>query len=371
MKVGFIGVPGANIGTGYLEDSRSIINLTGQNTGNLAFWFGFSNILPENIIRVFWNDNPALLKSKIDVLVISAANFLREGSDLKQLAKLVSVIDKPVLVAGLGAESQDENSIPELLEGTIDFLKQISKRCDYFGVRGEFTQRVCQHYGITNAKVLGCPSIFINDNKNLGTDIQGKWNRPINRFSTASASIKGNLRGSELRLVREAMKRNSSYILQRPFELFKCAFSENLDLQDQKYIARFSNYVGMTSSELKEFLSRQGYVFTSAESWLDFIRHSTHTINTRIHGTILPIMSEVPSICITHDTRTRELCEALKLTSIPARIFGKSPLSLEEIYQNYQFDGERFDDNRRYLASEYKQLFNSLGIKPSSTLLNW
>lgn len=371
MKIGFLGVDKAYIEDGYLATSESIMASSGQNTGNLAFWSGFTKLLPTISKRVFWDDNAIKLKNEIDVLVIAAANFLREDSDLTQLSKLVKELDKPVVIAGLGAESQHEDKIPNLPDGTVDFLCEVSKRTEYIGVRGEFTKSVCEYYGVKNVKVLGCPSIFINNDVDLGKKIEKKWNAPLNRFSTASASIKDNLKGSEKRLFKEVSNRHGTYILQRPAALFKCALSEKLDSNDMKYVSKYSKYIGLPNCDLKEYLSLRANVFTSATSWLDNIRHSTHTVNTRIHGTIFPIMAGVPSICVTHDTRTRELCNALKIRSIPARVFEESALSIEELFYKLKFDGTEFDNNRLILAKEYINLFNSMNISPSEYLISF
>lgn len=368
MRIGFIGLTEGTIKNGFTKNSNIIMSQSGQNTGNLAFWSGFSNILPKDIIQVEWHSNPEEIKKNIDILVIAAANFLREDSDMFPLANLVEKIDKPVLIAGLGAESHSFDKIPTLQEGTIKFLKSVSDRCDYFGVRGEFSKTVCNAYGVNNAKVLGCPSVFMNCENNLGKKIETQWNKEITKFSTASASIKENLKLSERRVFLESILRNSSYILQRPEELFKCVLGEHLDESNFGYIDKFSNFIGISTKDLISFLQSNGKVFTSSFSWMDYVRHCSHTVNTRIHGTIFPIMAGVPSICITHDTRTKELCDTLKITSVPSDKFGELSLSLEEMFQEFNFDGNIFDENRRYLANEYKKLLNCFDIPSTHSL---
>ena len=115
-------------------------------------------------------------------LAIAAANFLRQDSDMTPLANLVEKIDKPVLITGLGAESQSTDKIPELMDGTVRFLKEISKRCDYFGVRVNLARLFVKPTGLINAKVMGCPSIFINSDRELGKKIENKWEGQINKF---------------------------------------------------------------------------------------------------------------------------------------------------------------------------------------------
>ena len=79
-------------------------------------------------------------------------------------------------------------------------------------------------------------------------------------------------------------------------------------------------------------------------------------------------MAGVPSICITHDTRTIELCDTLKLVSIPTSEFGDISLSIDNVFKEFRFDGDVFDQNRRFLANEYSVLLKSLGIAAGSYL---
>lgn len=370
MRIGFLGLPDGLIEKGYTSGASDIIAKSGNNTGNYAFWHGLSQLIDGEFIRVYWTSRPEELAGKLDVLVISAANFLRDGSNLKALANIVKGLDIPVLCVGLGAESQTEQKIPTLMEGTVEFLQELSARCNTFGVRGEFSKKVCEHYGIENATVLGCPSIFINTNVNLGKTISKKWNKPISRFATASASRKPNLEITEKRLIEEVKNRDGGYILQRPEALFKLALNEELTTTELDYVKKFADFTQMPVYEFASFLRSKGLVFSSSQSWLDYVRHCSHTVNARIHGTILPMMAEVPSIGVTHDTRTRELVETLKVPNITTKAFSEYVGSLEDLFNTLGFDAEVFDDNRRDLAKQYLDLFTAFGLR-STVLENW
>ena len=370
VRVGFLGNITANVDDAYANDSNYLMKHSGDNTGNLAFWFGFTRILDVNLTRVRWVDAPKKVREKIDVLVIAAANFLGPANDLSSLANLVAEVDKPVIISGLGAQSESESKIPVLKEGTIRFLNEVSKRCDSIHVRGEFSKLVCEHYGINNVHVLGCPSILMNPRQDLGLYVESKWTNPVMNFTTASASIKANLTKSEQWLYKQVLEQNGQYIIQRPAALAKLIRSEEVTEVELAYVEKFREYIdpSMSLEDMSDFFRKNGQVFSSAEAWLNSLRSYSHAICTRIHGTVFPISTGIPRICVTHDTRTRELANSMALASISAAEYGKNKLTVSELFEAVQFDGSGFDDNRRYLAKHYVEMFNSVDIPISAHL---
>ena len=65
---------------------------------------------------------------------------------------------------------------------------------------------------------------------------------------------------------------------------------------------------------------------------------------------------------------TRELANSMALASISAAEYGKNKLTVSELFEAVQFDGSGFDDNRRYLAKHYVEMFNSVDIPISAHL---
>ena len=373
VKIGFIGSPFGDVYESYRHDSDYLIKNAGDNTGNVAFWLGFTKILGSNVIKINWHDNPEKVKDTVDVVVIAAANFLMENYDLKILKDLIEGIDKPVIISGLGAQSESEDYIPKLSEGTVGFLKAVSKRTDKIGLRGEFSKKVCDFYGVTNTEVIGCPAILINNDKNLSKKILNKWKNPITHLSSASASIKGNLKAAEARLFNEVDKRDGRYVIQRPLSLIKAMRHEELKETDIAYLDKFREFINpdMSSEYFINFLVKKGQYFSSAYSWLESLKTCTHAVGTRIHGSLLPIMSQVPSICITHDTRTRELVNSLCIPSMSCAEFGKFDGSLEDLFEVVDFDTDKFDENRVRLANFYRDRMLYVGCEVSKHLIDF
>ncbi|MBN0987001.1 polysaccharide pyruvyl transferase family protein [Amphritea pacifica] len=370
IRVGFIGSPRGVVPESFCNSSEYLMQHSGQNLGNLAFWLGFTRLVGGNVLQVRWNDNPEALKNRIDVLVIAAANFLMESNDLSILRDLVEILDKPVLISGLVAQSEDESKIPELKDGTIGFLKAVSSRCENIGVRGDFSKKVCEYYDVKNITNLGCPSILINNNQNLGKEISLRWNEDPTHISSASASIKENLRSAESKLFNLIDHTNGKYIIQRPAALLKVIRHESLNETDLEYIEKFRKFINpeMTTSYLYNFLRKNSTYFTTAHSWLEYLKCTSHAVGTRIHGSILPISAGVPSICITHDTRTRELSKSVFIPSITSTEFSQFDGTINDLFRTITFDEIGFYERRRELATNYERMFRSVGINISAHL---
>jgi hypothetical protein len=185
-----------------------------------------------------------------------------------------------------------------------------------------------------------------------------------------AACRKGNLTNVERELVRYIqLQPGSAYVVQRPPELISAIFREDIPAASAAYIADMARFLGMSGpSELQRFLSRFGYVPTSIDSWCSFLRKFSCAINTRIHGTIVALQTGIPALCITHDTRTRELAAVLQIPSLSIAKFTEIRYEIQRLFVATGFDGVAFDENRRRLAHEYMVLIEAIGLTPSAHL---
>ena len=78
----------------------------------------------------------------------------------------------------------------------------------------------------------------------------------------------------------------------------------------------------------------------------------------------------IPSLCITHDTRTRELSRRLALPHIEPKDFMETRFSIASMFKRTQFSGDAFDANRRAIAEAYLRVFEKAGVQPSRHLLS-
>lgn len=351
--------PGADIG--------KLMHQCGHNVGNFAFW-NAARLLFDADVRCFpFGARPGSIASDVDFIVIPAANFLNATSDLGWLADVLAEHDKPCLVVGLGAQSEHEDRMPALTSGTVRFLREAARRTPFLAVRGPYSQRVCHEYGVSNTRVLGCPSIFTSMDRSLGVTLESRWEHPVDKVAIHAAALKAHVRAAE-RYLWSLLSTvpGSSYILQRPPELMKLAHGVPLDPTEHDAVAKAGAFLApdLSPAAFGAVLRRQGAIPWSVDAWRFALRAYSHALGTRIHGTLMSLSAGLPAICITHDTRTRELCNVLRLPSVDCAAV-KGGIAVSELFAAHRLDGRDFEDNRSMLAKQYKLLLKESGLRVS------
>ena len=381
MRVGYFAQNYGVVSNPQTMNIDQLMHHTGHNTGNLAFWYG-ANLLfdADEQVLINWGHKAAQLKDKIDLLVIPAANFLNETSNLEAQAKLIEELDVPVILIGIGAQSETFSKLTPLSEGTQRFLKVVAEHTPFIGVRGEYSAELCRHYGVDNVEVLGCPSVLINASKILGETIEARLHRPVSQLLVHACCLKGPLLKTEATLFNALQQYSSRYIVQRPPELIKAILGLELNAVDQAYLEKFRGHVAgkLDTEQFLAILKDKGESYMSVPEWLSRMRGFSHAIGTRIHGTLLPLAAGVPSVCIYQDTRTDELSDTLQIPRISYKAFNKECSNLlgrsrkvvdfNPIFENVDFSGVEFDKKRQYIASRYVELFSRQDLKASKHL---
>ena len=97
------------------------------------------------------------------------------------------------------------------------------------------------------------------------------------------------------------------------------------------------------------------------------------TYGTRIHGSVLTLMSEVPTLLVYWDDRTRELGEELCIPSIPQSRFKEilEQKKINNLIDFVKFDVDAFNTNRKNKATILNNKFKEFGIAPSKKLLSF
>lgn len=92
-------------------------------------------------------------------VVCPCANAFRHDVPyLNYLSKNLDGITIPIVIMGIGAEDNLDLNCDNDIQ-IIESLKNLSSR-SIIGTRGDFTTKVLEKYGITNAMTIGCPSLF-------------------------------------------------------------------------------------------------------------------------------------------------------------------------------------------------------------------
>lgn len=342
----------------YMLSTNKVYDLTGHNTGNLAFHYALVKILGGHQDALPWHTPPERLNQMRRTGVIPCANQLGPHADYGNLAERFKMLDISLLAIGLGAQGNaNYGTLPEVPAGSVEWVKQIGNRsigaAPNIGVRGPFTLKVLEQYGLAGkAVVTGCPTLFLNPTPDLGRTIENNAKKSFDHVAVAAGHPKwkhlGKIEASLGRIVEET---GGCYIVQSAMESVAIARGE-ASLLPQADLEESRDYVcpGMELSDFVRWSRRYYSVYLNISEWMECLRGYDFVVGARIHGVMLGLQAGVPSLCIAHDSRTRELCETMKVPFIMA---GEIPngLELADLRHLFRFDGAEFDHNRRKLAA--------------------
>ncbi|SDB74756.1 polysaccharide pyruvyl transferase family protein [Belnapia rosea] len=349
-----------------------VYDLVGHNVGNLAFHYAVSQILEGRQDALPWHTDPDLLNKLRRIGVMPCANQLGPHADYGRLGSRFAALDIPLVAIGLGAQGHSDYEIPEVPEGTINWVRQIAARSPKglpnIGVRGEFTLKVLERYGLADrAIVTGCPSLFLNPNPGLGTKIEQNLKKKFSCVAVAAGHQKwSHLSKIESSLTKIMEETGGSYIVQSPKEMVSLARGEadTLSISDLTECRDYAQ-PGLTLDEFKHWARRYARAFFNISEWMEYLRSVDFVVGARIHGVMLGLQAGIPSLCIAHDSRTREMCETMGVPFVMASEIANGT-SLEDLRSRIKFDGAKFDDLRQVLAARLESFLQQNDITSSS-----
>jgi hypothetical protein len=358
-------------GSAFLS-TQAIYDLVGHNVGNLAFHHAVHRQIGP-LRSLPWNVEPEEASAAGSIGVVPAANQVGAHADFGNLAKRFEALDINLVAIGLGAQSNDIGNIPQVPDGTLSWIRRIVERSashhPNISVRGCFTQKVLDHYGFEGKTVvLGCPSLFINTDPQLGKKIEVRFTAPKRIAVAAGHPNWGSLRELERSLARLLTKTGGSYVGQAPLEMVKLTRGEAAELNPD-VLRLLRDYI-LPEYELGEFINwanTYGNVFFDVDSWMEHYRSFDLVIGARIHGTILALQAGVPGVCIAHDSRTEELCRTMLIPFVKAGDYPHG-MSRSELARVFVFDGAAFDANRKILAKRYLEFLENNNLSPSAEM---
>ena len=261
-------------------------------------------------------------------LILQDQIRLAESYGLKlpyeKIMNFISKINKPVIIAGLGAnsfEGFDPDFHKKLDPNLITFLKFLSDHCIEIGIRGHFTEEILHNIGINNTRVIGCPSFFE----------MGK-NRHIKKHPTSN--LKSMILTSKLPIIPATTKVIMQDFLEE--DIIKPIAFNNIPNNIQPW-------------QIEDFNKQKYHIFSSIEDWKHFISPFNFAIGYRLHGSILAINSGVPALCLNGDSRATEMCQFLNIPHNPSLKI-KSENDYLKIYE--ELDVSKLNDN-------YPTLYNN------------
>ena len=286
--------------------------------------------------------------AEYDYVFLRGSNYLHSTMDWENAPAVLSKLRLPIIAFGIGAQAPSKGPLV-LNEGTRRVLAIIAERSVSLGVRGAYTADVLWSQGIRNARIIGCPTVFRNNDPNLRIDLP-----PLERVRDVAYTLRREVDPSYAQDLPRYLdtQRDTILDLSRRFNLDVLAQGEveekNILWGDAEQRGRMvaklreENWLRGEGDPLERLYATNLFYADSVAEFERKLRAKDLVLGYRLHGNLLGLANRVPSVYFTYDSRTAEFAETLQIPSFD--VFSGRPFRLEDHWDQGLF--ERF--NRAY-----------------------
>ncbi len=331
------------------------------NFGNKLWYQALISLIstPDNDITIYDEKmSPQEINEKFDLIIYPMANIF-SSHFYKGLPKLTEIIKQfkiPVFVISCGVQADNYDQLDEVCEQigneSKDFISAVYNTGGQFALRGYFTAEFFKKLGFKDPAVVGCPSLY-----QLGNATR------IDKKNVEIADFKPSFNGRLARL-NPYMKlyKNSIFYDQDVFfdllynpDFFNKNDSASLNV---KKILKY-NKGGVQLAELLH--NDRLRLIADMWDWQDsFVQEGiSFSFGSRIHGSVIALLSGVPAVVVGFDSRTREMAEFYDIPCVPSF----EDVKPEELYSFYEkLDYTRFNNNLPKKISDFEEFLRKCGI---------
>lgn len=285
----------------------------GGNTGNIVWFESIRRSIKYESMGVYPDSNV-----EITNIVIPMANQIHVADhSLEAWIKCLEAYNYKkcrITMIGLGAQMTTELDTPKKLVSGLSYeqknaLKKLASRAESIGIRGSITAECLELMGIKNYRIIGCPSFYVDDGRDRGNDRKAKADKLCVSW--------GSVDHKKEQFVREFFRRNvkeSDALILQAMDDFPRTLYEGARLEERHMKRCYPDMV-VSSSEIESYIKMHGKMFFDWDTWQDFLKKEQFTLSVgcRFHGNMMSYLAGIPALWIVHDSRTRELCEAMAL----------------------------------------------------------
>jgi len=286
--------------------------------------------------------------AEYDYVFLRGSNYLHPAMDWENAPAILEKLRLPIIAFGIGAQAPSKGKLV-LNEATQRVLAIIAERSVSLGVRGAYTADVLWSQGIRNARIIGCPTVFRNNDPNLRINLP-----PLESVREVAYTLRREVDVTYAKNLARYLdlQRDSILDLAGRFNLDILAQGEveekNIlwgdSAQRGQAIAklRAEDWLRGEDDPLEKLYNTNLFYADSVAEFEQKLRSKQLVLGYRLHGNLLGLANRVPSVYFTYDSRTAEFAETLQIPSFD--VFSGRSFRLEEYWDQGLF--EKF--NRAY-----------------------
>ena len=297
--------------------------------------------------------------SEFDFAILRGSNYLHAEMDWENAPAVLSQLRIPVIAFGIGAQAPARGKL-HLTNAARRVLDCIAERSVSLGVRGTYTADVLWSLGIRNARIIGCPTVFRNNDPVLRIDLP-----PLDAVRRVGYTLRREVGHDYAQDIGRylALQRETILDLAGRFDLRVAAQGEveekkvlwGSSAQREAALAqlRGAGWLSGAGDPLEQIYRERLFYADSVAEFETFVRAQDLVLGYRLHGNLLSLANRVPSIYFTYDSRTVEFAEAFQIPSF--NVFAGKPFRLEEFWDQALFEKfnrayyQRYRDMRLFL----------------------
>jgi hypothetical protein len=170
----------------------------------------------------------------------------------------------------------------------------------------------------------------------------------------------GEMRTAVVRLYAEAARRKGVFVAQTELEEISISQGEDVLANAARLRAALHD---LGAEPLPNGWLQQGMrAYWDVDAWIEDMRHYPFVVGTRFHGTMAALHAGTPAVCVTHDSRTSEMCDFLNIPSVDIVRFNEK--TLEEVRR--EMDVEALGLRYNYLYPRYLNFLRANGMTVST-----
>lgn len=322
-------------GIGFIGNLGAQKPRTKDNTGNIIHGHAARAIFQnkQNVKPAATPENLEKIRAEVSHLGFVAATMLHVGQvpgyiDAHvQQADFIEALDLPVCTFGFGCHAALGTKISEaeVDPRSIRLLRVLAERSATVAVRGEFTADLCAKYGVKNAEVIGCQSIYYSAAQHAPGSFR-------HRATTGRQMASLSQKPDETAVVRFMVENGVDYIGQNDLVQEKIVLGE-LSAEDfakgknhwvLPSIRKVIDSGWMSAEAYHAYVKEHFHVFYNVPTWTRYIAENyDFAFGSRFHGNVAALQAGVPALWLEHDMRLQELCSHFALPSIAQQDFAK------------------------------------------------
>ncbi len=283
---------------------------------------------------------------------LRGSNYLHPEMDWENAPAVLRRLRIPILAFGIGAQAPRSGKL-ELTRAAREVMAIIADHSVSMGVRGAYTAEVLWSLGIRNARIVGCPTIFRNNDPGLRIDLP-----PLDQVRKVAYTLRrevGHDYAQDVRLYLE-MQRETIIQLADRFSLEILAQGEieeknmlwgNVAQHNAARDAlRKQGWLRGADDRMEALYENQLFYADDVGEFEAKLRAQDLVLGYRLHGNLLGLANRVPSVYFTYDSRTTEFADTFAIPRFD--VFAGKPFRIEEYWDQALYERFNCAYYRRY-----------------------